>query len=903
MSKVRIHELAKGLNLASKDLMNIIKELGIDVKNHMSNLEGKDLEKVISHFKKSENKPEAAPKNDSINEKNRDSKEQKVVRENRENKPNNANSQNDNRDRKDNKNFNKDGKSFNRDNRENKDNYNRDNKSFNKDGKSFNRDNRENKGNYNKDNKNFNKDGKSFNKDGKPFNKDGKPFNKDGKPFNKDGKPFNKDGKDNKNFNKDRNSFSKDKVFDKDKAFDKDKNFKNGKSFGKDRKEGFKKFDKEDDAIEVVDPAIEKRDARKAHLQGQEKNKKNKSLSEHKMREDRNPNIMLKPAKKKNKANHKTKSDSDLEFESKVETGEIRIPESITVKDFAELLGVGSGQVISKLITLGIMASINQEIDFDCATLIADEFGKTVVLETPEITEENEILSLDYEDKEDDLKTRPPVVTVMGHVDHGKTSLLDYIRKSKVTSQEAGGITQHIGAYTVNVNDNKIVFLDTPGHEAFTAMRSRGAKVTDISILVVAADDGVMPQTIEAINHSKDAGVPIIVAINKMDKEGANPDKVKTELADNGLIPEDWGGDVITMPVSARTGDGIDDLLEMVLMVAEVEELKANPDRMAIGTVIEAQLDKGRGPVATILVQKGTLNSGDMVISGTSTGRIRAMFDDKGKKIKKAGPSTPVVILGLSEVPDAGSFIYAVKDEKTARGYAQRIINVQKENMISAGSKVSLDDLFNKIQDGNLKEIKIIVKTDVKGTIDAVKGSLEKLSNDEVKVNIIHGGVGAINESDVMLASASNALIIGFNVRPSQGAIDLSRHENVDIRTYRVIYDAIEDIKLAVKGMLAPTYVEEVIGRAEVRATFKVPNIGTVAGVYVLNGKVTRNAKVRLLRDGIILHEGEISSLKRFKDDAKELLTGYEGGLGIANYNDVKESDIIEAYIDKEVER
>ena len=622
------------------------------------------------------------------------------------------------------------------------------------------------------------------------------------------------------------------------------------------------------------------------------------------MREDRNPSLLSKPNKKKNKANHKTKSISDLEFENKAEgVGEIRIPESITVKEFSDLLSVNSSQVISKLITLGIMAGINQEIDFDCASLIAEEFGKKVLLDTPEITEENEILSLDYEDKEEDLLSRPPVVTVMGHVDHGKTSLLDYIRKSKVTSQEAGGITQHIGAYTVNVNDNKIVFLDTPGHEAFTAMRSRGAKVTDISILVVAADDGVMPQTIEAINHSKDAGVPIIVAINKIDKEGANADRVKTELSDNGLLPEDWGGNVITIPVSAKTGEGIDDLLEMILMVAEVEELKANPNRMAIGTVIEAQLDKGKGTVATVLVQKGTLNSGDMVVSGTSTGRIRAMFDDKGKKIKKALPSTPVMILGLSEVPEAGSFIYSVKDEKTARGFAQQIVNLQKENMISSGNKVSLDDLFNKIQDGNLKEIKIIVKTDVRGTIDAVKNSLEKLSNEEVKVNIIHGAVGAINESDVMLATASNAIIIGFNVRPSQGAIDLSRHENVDIRTYRVIYDAIEDVKLAVKGMLAPKFVEEVIGRAEVRATFKVPNIGTVAGIYVLNGKITRNAKVRLLRDGIILHEGEISSLKRYKDDAKELMAGYEGGLGISGYNDLKESDVIEAYIDKEVER
>ena len=862
MSKVRVHELAKGLNLQSKELINIINGLGVEVKSHMSILERKDLEIVIGHFRKIEA------------EKNKKNEKKVVKTENKsDEKKNNVSKERKDNFNKDNKNskegYKKDNKSFNKDNKGHKEGYNKDNKqNFSKDNKIFNKDK---KGNYSKDNRNFGKDKKEG------FNKDKK------QNFNKDNKPFNKDKKE--GFNKDNRNFGKDK-----------KDF--GRKFD-DRKREFL-----DDVVEVVDPAIEKRDARKTHLQGQEKNKKNKSLNEHKMREDRNPNLILKPAKKKNKANHKTKSNSDLEFENKIENvGEIKIPESITVKDFSESLGINSSQVISKLIALGIMAGLNQEIDFDCASLIAEEFGKTVILETPEITEENEILSLDYEDKKEDLVTRPPVVTVMGHVDHGKTSLLDYIRKSKVTSQEAGGITQHIGAYTVNINNSKIVFLDTPGHEAFTAMRSRGAKVTDISILVVAADDGVMPQTIEAINHSKDAGVPIIVAINKIDKEGANPERVKTELADNGLLPEDWGGDVITIPVSAKTGEGIDELLEMVLMVAEVEELKANPNRMAIGTVIEAQLDKGRGPVATILVQKGTLNSGDIVISGTSTGRIRAMFDDKGKKIKKATPSTPAVILGLSEVPEAGSFIYAVKDEKTARGYAQRILNVQKENMIASGNKVSLDDLFDKIQDGNLKEIKIIIKTDVRGTVDAVKNSLEKLSNEEVKVNIIHGAVGGINESDVMLAAASNAIIIGFNVRPSQGAIDLSRHENVDIRTYRVIYDAIEDIKLAVKGMLAPTFVEEVIGRAEVRATFKVPGIGTVAGVYVLNGKVTRNAKVRLLRDGIILHEGEISSLKRFKDDAKELLTGYEGGLGIANYNDLKETDIIEAYIDKEVER
>ena len=591
MSKVRVHELAKGLNLQSKELINIINGLGVEVKSHMSILEGKDLEIVIGHFRKIEA------------EKNKKNEKKVVKTENKsDEKKNNVS-----KERKDN---------FNKDNKNSKEGYKKDNKSFNKDNKGHKeRYNKDNKQNFSKDNKIFNKDKKgNYSKDNRNFGKDKKEgFNKDKKQnFNKDNKPFNKDKKE--GFNKDNRNFGKDK-----------KDF--GRKFD-DRKREFL-----DDVVEVVDPAIEKRDARKTHLQGQEKNKKNKSLNEHKMREDRNPNLILKPAKKKNKANHKTKSNSDLEFENKIENvGEIKIPESITVKDFSESLGINSSQVISKLIALGIMAGLNQEIDFDCASLIAEEFGKTVILETPEITEENEILSLDYEDKKEDLVTRPPVVTVMGHVDHGKTSLLDYIRKSKVTSQEAGGITQHIGAYTVNINNSKIVFLDTPGHEAFTAMRSRGAKVTDISILVVAADDGVMPQTIEAINHSKDAGVPIIVAINKIDKEGANPERVKTELADNGLLPEDWGGDVITIPVSAKTGEGIDELLEMVLMVAEVEELKANPNRMAIGTVIEAQLDKGRGPVATILVQKGTLNSGDIVISGTSTGRIRAMFDDKGKK-------------------------------------------------------------------------------------------------------------------------------------------------------------------------------------------------------------------------------------------------------------------------------
>lgn len=639
---------------------------------------------------------------------------------------------------------------------------------------------------------------------------------------------------------------------------------------------------------------------------GNKKNFEEKKKTVHKTSKDDISQANKTAPKKETKQNkNKAKEHTPVNDEKikKSEPKDIEIGETIIVKDFADKLKVSVTQVISKLIQLGVMANQNQQIDYDYAVLIADEFGINLIKKEEEKEEDEEIFDLDYEDPESTLVLRPPVVTVMGHVDHGKTSLLDAIRKTHVTRQEAGGITQHIGAYSVNVNGNKIIFLDTPGHEAFTSMRSRGAKVTDITILVVAADDGVMPQTIEAINHAKAAGVPIIVAINKMDKPGANPERIKQELAENGLLPEDWGGDAITVPISALKGDGIKELLEMVLMVAEVEELKANPNRRAIGTVIEAQLDKGRGPVATVIVQKGTLNSGDTVVSGKASGRIRAMFDDKGKKIKKAGPSIPVVILGLSEVPEAGDLIYAVKDEKTARSYADKVKNQIKKDMLKATEKVSLDALFDKIKEGELKDLNIIIKTDVRGTIDAVKQSLEKLSNEEVKVNILHGGVGGISESDVMLATASNAIIIGFNVRPTQGAIDLSKHENVDMRTYRVIYDAISDIEAAIKGMLAPKYKEEILGRAEVRELFKVPNIGVVAGVHVTNGKIIRNAQLRLIRDDIVIHEGNISSLKRYKDDVKELLQDFEGGIGIENYNDLKKGDIIEAFIMTEIER
>jgi len=581
----------------------------------------------------------------------------------------------------------------------------------------------------------------------------------------------------------------------------------------------------------------------------------------------------------------------------------IEIGDTIIVKDLADKIEVSPSQIISKLIGLGIMVNQNQAIDSDIAVIVAEELGfELVVKENINKETVEEKLSLDFEDDPKDLRPRAPIVTVMGHVDHGKTSLLDAIKETSVTKSEAGGITQHIGAYSVNINNKKICFLDTPGHEAFTSMRARGAQVTDIAILVVAADDGVMPQTIEAISHARAAKVPIIVAINKMDKPTANVDRIKQELVENGLVPEDWGGDTITVPVSAKNHQGIEELLEMILLVAEMQELKANPNRNAVGTIVEAQLDKGKGPLATVLVQKGTLQVGDMIVSGASFGRIRAMLDDKGKRVKKAGPSTPVVILGLSEVPNAGELLYAAEDEKTIRTLAESNRELIREQHMKSDQKVSLDDLFERIKLGEIKDLNIIIKGDVRGSIEALKQSLEKLDTEEVKTNIIHGGVGGITESDIMLASASNAIVVGFNVRPNLNAIEIAKREKVDVRTYRVIYEAIEDIQAAIKGMHAPKIVEEVIGRAEIRATFRLPNGNSIAGIYVLSGKITRNSKIRLLRNDIVTFEGNVSSLKRFKDDAREVLTGFEAGLGLENYNDIKEGDLLEAFVLKEVQ-
>lgn len=612
--------------------------------------------------------------------------------------------------------------------------------------------------------------------------------------------------------------------------------------------------------------------------------------------------------KNKHHKNEKNREKKDAMIEEKIEltqpeAKEIQIGEKVVVKDLAELLKRNVSEIITKLIQQGVMAAMNQEVDFETASTIAEDYGVVLKkMETIATEEENQDIDIP-EDDEKDLKPRPPVVTVMGHVDHGKTSLLDAIRKTKVTEREAGGITQHIGASEVQINGKKIVFLDTPGHEAFTAMRARGAKVTDIAILVVAADDGVMPQTIEAINHAKAANVPILVAVNKIDKPGANPDRVKQELADQGVLIEEWGGDVISVEVSALQGINIDEVLEMILLMAEMEDLKANPNRRAVGTVVEAQLDKGRGAVATVLVQNGTLKVGDPVVIGTSHGRIRAMVNDKGKKVKSAGPSTAVEITGLSEVPEAGDQLVAVADDKQARIIAEQRVNKIKEQQLKATQRVSLDALYSQMQTGEIKELNIIVKADVQGSVEAVKQSLNKLSTDKVVIKPIHGGVGAITETDVTLASASNAIIIGFNVRPTSNATSLAEKEKVDVRNYRIIYKAIEDIEAAMKGMLDPEYKEVQLGKAEVRATIKVPNIGLIAGCYVIEGKILRNAKIRLVRDGIVTHEGVIGSLRRFKDDVKEVATGYECGIGIDNFNDVKEGDIIEAYKMEEIAR
>ena len=854
MSKIRVHELAKELNKSSKDVIYALKGHGVDVESHMSTISSENADKIRKFFTQPVAKPaqkqESKPAQDNRNAAPRRSSN--AGQGSIDSRGNYSSASRDSRDgNSQNRNGGRDGqnRSFNRDG-------NGQNRSFNRDGngqnRSFNRDG-------NGQNRSFNRDGNGQNRN---FNRDGNGQNRNGSRDNRGqgGRNGGRDGK----FNLD-SAINKEVVMTKDTTRENRRNYKDNKD--RDNRRDDRDFE-----------------GRNTSRNGKNNNKNNNNNS--------NRNTM-----RKKPVNTQPKPEPVVEKVTSIE-----LPETVTIKELADKMKIPAAQIIKKLFLEGKMLNVNSDITYDEAEEIALEYD--ILCEHEVVVDVIEEMLKEEEENEEDLQPRPPVVCVMGHVDHGKTSILDAIRKTSVTSGEAGGITQHIGAYVVEVNGQKITFLDTPGHEAFTAMRLRGAQSTDIAILVVAADDGVMPQTIEAINHAKAAEIDIIVAINKIDKPSANIDRVKQELTEYGLIAEDWGGTTIMVPVSAHTGEGLQDLLDMILLDAEVKELKANPNRKGRGLILEAQLDKGRGPVATVLVQKGTLNVGDNVTVGTAFGKIRAMIDDKGRRVKKAGPSTPVEILGLNEVPQAGEVFIATDTEKEARAMAETFIATKREKMLAdTKSKLSLDGLFDQIQAGQIKDLNIIVKADVQGSVEAVKQSLAKLSNDEVAVKVIHGGVGAINESDVTLASASNAIIIGFNVRPDNQAKIIAEQEKVDLRLYRVIYNAIEDIEAAMKGMLEPTFEEKIIGHAEVRQTYKVSGVGTIIGGYVQDGKIVRNCKVRLLRDNVVIHEGELASLKRFKDDVKEVNSGYECGMSFEKYNDIKEGDQIEAFVMEEVPR
>ncbi|MBO5302058.1 MAG: translation initiation factor IF-2 [Peptococcaceae bacterium] len=970
MSKARVYEIAKELNVDSKLVIEKLKGMNVEVKNHMSSVSEEDTAKVKQAFQKPEKKVEKPVEKKPADKPEQKSSEQKAPEQRLQDqkKPRNDFNKNDSGKKEFNKEFNGQNKNQNF----NKDNHNKDREHGNRDmqqkngqrpqgnqAKPFVQDKNDNRreGGYNKDrnndrnndnrnsNRDFNRDNNRPNREGgynKERNNDRNNENRNDRPnreggYNRDGKGDFKgqkrDGQDNRGgYNKDRNNdnrnFNRDNRGGKD-GYNKDRNDRGNRD---NRDGGFGKGGQQQDTVtnrrvgvnanRAVPSAPVRTPIAKSNPNAKVTNEHfSKDAVEERYQEwTNNDTVQSKPepvSKKrsensgfqsnsskfnKNKGG-KGKNNKNMPKEPPREFAEVKhhvvLEDTITVQDLAHQMGKKATDVIMKLMGMGVMATINQELDVDTATIIAEEFGATVEVK---ISKEEELFT-DIEDKPEDLQHRPPVVTIMGHVDHGKTSLLDKIRSTHVTSTEAGGITQHIGAYQVEISGQKITFLDTPGHEAFTAMRARGAQVTDIAILVVAADDGVMPQTIEAIDHAKAAGVPIIVAINKIDKPEADPDRIKQELTNYGLISEEWGGDTIMVPVSAKKGMGIEELLEMILLVAEVAELKANPNRNAKGKVIESKLDKGRGAVATLLVQAGTLHVGDFLIVGTTQGRIRAMFDYKGQAVKVAGPSTPVEILGLNEVPEAGDDYIAVDNEKLAKQVADKRQKEKHLQEISRNTKVSLEDLFAQIKEGDIKELNIILKADVQGSIEAIRQSLEKLGNDEVRVNIIRTAVGGIREADVMLAAASNALIIGFNVRPDVGARKMAEKESIQINTYRVIYEAIEDVKAALSGMLDPDIKEVELGQAEVRSTFKVPKVGLVAGCYVTEGKITRNARVRVVRDGVVIHDGNLGSLKRFKDDVKEVATGYECGLGFERFNDIKEGDILEAYTFEEVKR
>ena len=901
MAKQKIHELAKELNKPSKDIVEYLNKNGVEVKSHMSVIEDAQIDMVKKAFAPKVEAPKAeapkaeAPKAEAPKAEEAPKKKKIVALYNAQNsrggvKPNPQKRETERRPRPENgerRQRPQDGERRPRpENGERRPQQDGEKRQFNRDGqqnngerRQFNRD-----GQNNGEKRQFNRDGQN-NGERRPYNRDGQQQNGERRQFNREGqnngerRPFNKDGQQ----NGDRRSFNKD--FNKDKDNDRNDNRQGGGRRDNNRRGGLD--------IPAPEKPLEKNRDNNRHNQNQQakSNKKVVDKFEEKEAKMNKAGKFQKPVK----TVQEVKKDDN-------EPKTIQIPEKISVQDLAEKMKMQPSVIIKKMFLAGKIMTINTELDFEQAGEIAMEYNFEPEAEVVEDVIEKFLE--DVEDAEETLITRPPVVCVMGHVDHGKTSLLDAIRQTNVTDREAGGFTQHIGAYTVNINGQKLTFLDTPGHEAFTAMRMRGANSTDIAILVVAADDGVMPQTIEAISHAKAAGVEIIVAINKIDKEGANPDRVMKELAEHELIPEDWGGSTICVPVSAKKRQGIENLLEMVLLTAEMMELKANPKRRARGLVIEAELDKGKGPVATVLVQKGTLHVGDAITAGCAHGKVRAMIDDKGRRVKEAGPSTPVEILGFSDVPAAGDIVIAPETEKEARSMAEAFIARGREKMLEDTKlTMSLDDLYSQIQSGNLKELKLIIKADVQGSVEAVKQSLMKLSNEEVAVRVIHGGVGAINESDVMLANASGAIIIGFNVRPDVTAKANAERDKVEIKLYRVIYDAIADVERAMKGMLDPIFEEKVIGHAEIRQIFKASGVGNIAGSYVLDGTLQRGCSVRITREGKQIYEGPLASLKRFKDDVKEVKAGYECGLVFEKFNDIQELDIVEAYIMVEVPR
>ena len=959
MSKIKVHELAKKIGINSKELVEKANELGINVKSHLSTLEDSDAKKLEENFGKvkkevtektsgpviirrqvimnEEEEKINKPKQERVQKKDvgfveRDrKKDYNIVYRNKPTKPMSVSElfgiskkeepkeepkpeikkekvvvetpKTQTKEIVEEKNV--------EESVEKKENNMKQEENNNYNNRPFNKERRNNNNSFgNQNNRPYNKEGRdnNFRNQNRPYNRDGRNnFGNQNRPFNKDGRNGNFGNQNNKPFNNRNGQYGQRRPLDERGV---EKNIKNIMSADVGEKENVRDY---------ASKAIDKQKNNNKYDDNKQNKKNNKTrrnnyedFSSHKLKDLKQENRLSNMFDEgsmldyydltttRGKRNKKKADNSEERNKQKIfQLTEITIPESISVKDLATELKKTSGEIIKKLLGYGILATINNEIDFDTAFLIAQEFGVTAVKK--EVVSDEEKLFDESEDKEEDLLPRPPVVVVMGHVDHGKTSLLDAVRQTNVIEGEAGGITQAIGAYKVKVNNREITFLDTPGHEAFTAMRARGAQITDIAILVVAANDGVMPQTIEAINHAKAADIPIIVAINKIDVEGANPQKVKQELMEYGLVAEEWGGDTIFVEISAKKKINIDGLLEMVLLVADMKELKANPNKQAKGVVIEAKLDKTKGAVATMLVQRGTLDVGDTIIVGSTIGRIRTMTDENGRKLKKAGPSTPVEITGFSSVPEAGETFYEVEDEKTAKHLIETRKRKEREKSLNETSRVTLDDLFSQIEKGNLKQLNLIVKADVQGSVEAVKSALEKLSNDEVKVKVIHANVGAVTESDVTLADVSNAIIIAFNVRPEPLAKDKAEKSNVEIKTYSVIYNAIEDVEAAMKGLLDPVYKEVVIGNAEVRQIFKISNVGTIAGCYVTNGKVARNAGVRVIRDNVVIHEGKLVSLKRMKDDAKEVAHGFECGIQIENFNDLKEMDVIEAFVMEQV--